>query len=220
MFFKVRLWKGLTAPYDSSYQLKRAEQINGLWTRTAFLLLIVLIVSGISAYFGIGNEQLSKLIYDSSSTKFESIKGLYGVGQVLQSVLVTALSVFLPALIFWIFTDVGYLKLVVVQLFVTFIFILEKIITLPFQLAFGIDNASSPFSLGIIAQYITKYELLANFLGAITLFSIWAMVLQFKYLRGITEKSTRVILVLILSINLFLWIFEALFSFIKFEVLF
>lgn len=217
MFYQVQLWKGLASPYVSSHQLNKAEQFRGIWKKTALILFLTFIISAISSYFGVGNEQLSKLIYETSSSEFESIKGLYAIGQVLQSLIVAAILIFFPALVFWVFTDIEYRKLVVIQLFVASIFIVEKVISLPLQFFIGLDLASSPFSLGVIAQYLTDYEIIINFLGEVSLFSIWAMVLQFKFLRVITEKRSSILLILILSINLFLWIFTALFSFIKFE---
>lgn len=220
MFFHVQLWRGLRTPYISSHQLNKAEKYTGIWKKTALLLVVAFLLATISAYFGIGSEQLSKLIYEASTTQFSTIKALFAVGQVVQSIIVTAAIIFLPALIFWIFTDVEYRKLVVMQLFIASIFLIEKMIALPMELYWGLDHASSPFSLGVIAQYLTNYELVSNFFGEISLFTLWAVILQFKYLRVITEKSVKHILILILSINLFMWIFAALFTYIKFEVLF
>lgn len=220
MFFQVQLWRGLLSPYISAHQLHKAEKYAGIWKKTGLLLVLTFILSSASAYFGIGNEQLSKLIYDTSASEFSTIKALFAVGQVVQAIIVTAMLIFFPALILWIFSDIEYRKLVVMQLYVASIFLIEKVITLPLQFYWGIDHASSPFSLGVIAQYLTDYELVSNFFGEISLFSIWAIILQFKYLRIITTKSARLILLLILSINLFMWIIAALFTYIKFEVLF
>lgn len=220
MLFHVQLWRGLRTPYISSHQLNKAEKYSGIWKKTSLLLVVTFVLATISAYFGIGSEQLSKLIYETTDTQLSTIKALFAMGQVLQSVLVTALIIFFPALIFWIFTDVEYRKLVVMQLYAASIFLIEKALILPMKLYWGLDHASSPFSIGVIAQYLTDYELISNFFGAISLFSIWVIILQFKYLRVITEKSAKYILILILSINLFMWVFFALFTFIKFEVLF
>lgn len=220
MFFQVRMWKGLTQPYVSAHQLDKAEKYEGIWKKTFLLLIISLILSTISAYFGIGSEQLSKLIYETTPTEFATIKTLFAIGQVVQTILVTAIIIFFPSLILWIFMDIPYRKLVVMQLFVASIFLMEKVITLPMQLFLGIDHASSPFSLGIIAQFVTEYELISNFFGEISLFSGWAIILQYQFLRIITNRNPKQILLIILSIQLFMWSIAALFSYIKFEVLF
>lgn len=220
MFYQVQLWKGLTSPYVNSHQLNKAEKFSGIWKWVSLLLFFTLILSGISAYNGIGNEQLSKLIYAAGTSEFHTIKGLFALGQVIQSMIVMLIFIFFPALILWVFTDIEYRKLVVVQLYVGGIYIFEKIVTIPLQLYFGLGYESSPFALGIIAQYLTDYEIVIKFFGEISLFSIWAMVIQFKYLSIITQKSPKIIILLIISINLFIWLFTALFSFIKFEVMF
>lgn len=219
MFYQVQLWKGLTTPYVSAHQLNKAESYQGIWRKTTLLLLISIILTTISSYFGIGNEQLSKFIYDTSSTEFEAIKGLFAVGQVVQSTLATILIIILPALILWVFTDTEFHKLIVIQLFVAVILMVEKLIHLPLHLYFGLDFSSSPFSLGVIVQYMTDNELVSSFFGEISLFSVWILLIQYKYLRIITELKPGIILLLIVSINLLIWIFTAFFSFIKFEVL-
>jgi hypothetical protein len=148
------------------------------------------------------------------------IKGLFGIGQVLQAMIGTAIILFFPALIFWIFTDIEFKKIVVIQLFVGCISIMEKIILTPFNVIFGLSKASSPFSLGVMAQYITNHEFLIQLFSTISIFSLGALALQFYYLRITTEKSRNLLLLLIISTNLFMWVFTALFSYIKFEVLF
>lgn len=220
MFFQVRIWKGLREPYVTAHQLKKTDKIVGIWKWTALLLLVSLILAGISAIFGVGNEQLSKLIYDTSSSEFATIKGLFAVGQVLQGLVVTAVFIFLPALVLWIFSDVEYRKLVVIQLYVASIYFLEKVISFPLQLYFGLDHASSPFSLGVMAQYITDYKFISNFFGEVSLFALWMIFLQYQYLKVVSEKNPKQLLLVIISINLVLWLFAALFSYIKFEVIF
>lgn len=220
MFYQVQLWKGLTSPYVNAHQLNKAEKYSGIWKWMSLLLLFTLILSGISAYNGIGNEQLSKLIYDTGTSEFHTIKGLFALGQVIQAIIVMLILIFFPALILWVFTDIEYQKLVVVQLYIAGIYIIEKIVTIPLQFYFGLSFESSPFAFGIITHYLTDYEIIIKFFGEISLFSIWAIVLQFKFLTIITQKSPKIIVLLIISINLFIWLFTAMFSFIKFETMF
>lgn len=220
MFFQVQLWKGLKEPYVTAHQLNKADKIVGLWKWITLLLLFTLVLSGTSAIFGVGNEQLSKLIYDTSHSEFMMIKVVFALGQVLQALIVTAVLIFLPSLVLWIFMDVDYHKLVVIQLYVTTIYLIEKGITFPMQIYFGLDHASLPFSLGIMAQSITDYKFITNFFGEVSLFALWSIILQYRYLKVVSEKNRKQLLFVIISINLFLWIFAALFSYIKFEVLF
>jgi hypothetical protein len=220
MDFQVRLLKGFTMPYASAYQLTKAEKIQGVWKYSILLIFLSMLITSVGVLFGAGNESLSRFINDVPSNEFEMIKGLFGIGQVLQAMIGTAIILFFPALIFWIFTDIEFKKIVVIQLFVGCISIMEKIILTPFNVIFGLSKASSPFSLGVMAQYITNHEFLIQLFSTISIFSLGALALQFYYLRITTEKSRNLLLLLIISTNLFMWVFTALFSYIKFEVLF
>lgn len=219
MLFQVRLFRGLFSPYVTAHQLHKAEEIRGIWTRTTIILVISLILAGISAFFGIGNEAVSKQIYDVSSAEFEMMKALFAAGQMIQSLLITTALIFFPALVFWVFTDIEYSKLVVIGLLTAAITLIEKIILIPFQLFFGIEEVSSPFGLGVVTQYITEFEFLNYLLGTVSIFSIWIMVLQYRYLKWTTEKKKGLILLIVLATNLFIWIFSSLFSYIKFEIM-
>lgn len=218
MHFRVQLLRGLHRPYICSQEMRDAEQIEGFWKRSALLLITSLILFGISAYFGIGNESLSKTIYELSPIEFETIKALFGIGQVIQGVLISIILILLPALYFWVFTNVDYKKLVIMQLFILTIYLIEQAMSIPFHLV-GMDQNSLPFSFGVVAQYLTEHELIINFFSTITLFKIWSMILQVIYIKVLSEKSTMISLFIVIPFNLFIWILIALFSYIRFEVL-
>ncbi|MDZ5471859.1 hypothetical protein SM124_08865 [Bacillus sp. 31A1R] len=219
MYYQVQLLRSLFQPFVYSYQLKQAERIEGIWGRTVLLMIITIIISSISAYFGIGNEILSNKIHELTPEQFEIMKVFFALGQVLNGIVITALYIFFPSLLIWLFADIEYKKLVIIQLLVVTILLFEKLIIIPLHLFLGIDQDSSPFSFGVMAQYITNYKLIIYFLSAITLFKIWAIVIQYKYLKSMSQKSPAFILVILLSINLLFWVFNALFSYIQFEKL-
>ncbi len=67
----VRLLWGLKEPNITSQHLIKAEQMAGFWKKGILLLFITLIVSALTAYFGIGNELLSKNLNGLSSTELK-----------------------------------------------------------------------------------------------------------------------------------------------------
>ena len=85
--YDVRLLRGLKEPYLTSQQLIKAEKITGFWKKGLWLLFITLIVSALTAYFGIGNELVSKELNSLSSTGFEATKSLFAAGQVTWSII-------------------------------------------------------------------------------------------------------------------------------------
>lgn len=217
MIYRVQLFRGLKNPYVVGHQLTKAEKTEGTWKYTIILTFASLLLYSISAYLGIGSEILSNQIYQLSSEEFEATKLLFALGQVLAGVLGTLLFIFFPALIFWIFSDTDYIKLVNIQLIVTTIVLIEKAISIPFHYYLGLDAVSLPYSLGVIAQYITDYRYIILFLAQITFFQIGIIVLQRTYLNALIGRSNALVLTIVISTNVFMWLVLALYSYIDFE---
>ncbi|WP_141430995.1 hypothetical protein [Bacillus sp. 03113] len=203
MSYQVQLLKGLFKPYSSSYQLRKAEMMSGFWKKFIVLLLLSGLIHGISAYFGINNELLSKELDSITLKEFEAHKILFAAGQVLWGLIVSVMSIYIPALFYWVFTDIEWRKMVVIQLFVLLILLLEKLSQIPISLLLGLPDISSPFSFGIIAQIITKNEFLHELLAQITLFKIWMMVIQYKYIQAMSDRNSKLTVLLVILVNLF-----------------
>lgn len=217
MIYRVQLFRGIKEPYIIGHQLTKAEKIEGTWKYTIILTFLSFLLYSIIAYLGIGSEILSNQIYTLTTAEFETTKLLFAIGQVLAGVIGTLVFIFFPALVFWIFSDTYYIKLVNIQLIITTIILLEKAISIPLQYSLGLDPVSLPYSLGVIGQYITDYRYIILFLANITLFQIWAIALQYTYVKNLIEKSNRIILALVITTNVFIWLVLALFSYIDFE---
>ncbi|PLR76195.1 hypothetical protein CU633_17195 [Bacillus sp. V3-13] len=217
MFFQNKLTKGLWDPARFFYQLREAERITGLWNRVVLLLLASALIFGLGTYTGVGTEILSKEITQLPISEFEAHKALFAAGQILWGLFYAALVLFVPSLFFWTLTDIEYKKLTVVQTLVLLILLIEKVVLLPFQITFGLDRFSSPFSLGVIAQYLSIKSFFVYFLATITVFKIWGMALQYKALKLLSDKNPKILLLMIISINLAAWLFSALISYIEFE---
>lgn len=219
MIYRVQLFRGLKDPYIIGHQLTKAEKIEGTWKYTIILTFASFLLYSISAYLGIGSDILSKQIYQLTSADFEATKLLFAIGQVLAGVLGTILFIFFPALVFWLFSDTYYMKLVNIQLIITTIILLEKAISIPFQYYLGLDPMSLPYSLGVIAQYFTDYRYIILVLAQITFFQIWVIVLQYTYVKAVMDRSKSVVLAIVISTNVCIWLVLALFSYIDFEKL-
>lgn len=217
MHYRVQLFRGILQPSICSYQLSKAEHITSMIKKMILIFITSILIFSISAYLGIGNESISRNIHSWSPSEFEAHKAWFALGQVGWGVIWTAFVIFFPALLFWILTDLAYKKLVILQLFVTVILLVEKAILIPFQLKLGLDDQSSPFSLGVLAQYITNNDFMIGFFGAITLFKIGTILLQYNYLKALSDKTNKQLILIILAINLIFWIFSAMLSTINFD---
>lgn len=214
--YQVRLLKGVKEPYITANQLEKAETITGFWKKLGLLFIMTIILSAVAAYFGIGNEILSKNLGDA---EFEATKGLFAIGQIILSIVTTTIILLLPSLFFWAISDIEWKKYIVLQLFVIMILLLEKAIVIPLTIALGITEVSNPFSLGIIGQYITNNEIILSLLAQITIFKIWTIVLQFKYIRVFTELSAKRIALYLIVFHLIVIVVTVLLSMMQLEKL-
>lgn len=204
MMYHVRLLKGLRQPYMDAQVLVKAEEITGFWRKVLLLAVLTIILSAATAYFGIGNEILSKQIGNLTNTEFEAMKIMFALGQILWSMFAALIVITVPSIFFWAVSDIEWKKFVVVQLYVLGIFLLEKIITAIFTITMGLPEISNPFSLGVIGQIFTTNNIVLQFLAEITLFKIWAIVLQYKYVKILSEKSPKMTLLIVMGLNVIL----------------
>jgi hypothetical protein len=217
--YHVRLLRGLKEPYKTSQQLIKAEQMAGFWKKGILLLFITLIVSALTAYFGIGNELLSKNLNGLSSTEFETIKSLFAAGQVSWSLLAAIIIITVPSLFFWTVSDIEWKKYIVVQYLVVTILLIEKGLLIPFAIFMGLPEVSNPFSLGIIGQYLTSNDIILQFLTQLSIFKIWAVVLQYKYVKVLSKKSALQTALIVIGFNLILMIVHGLITMMDLEKL-
>lgn len=214
---RIEVIRGLFNYNYYTYKLRDSEHVPGVWKNAILMILLSGLIFGISSYFGIGSEYLSKKLTSISREEYEMQKLLFMAGQTVLGLFFGFVLIFLPALFFWTLSDLELKKLLAVQLFVMPIFLLEKVIIIPFAIFLGLTKVSSPLSLGIIAQYITGNDFVIYFLASISIFKIWAIFIEYKYLKMLTGKNPKIIFLIVLSINLLIWLFTALFSFIQFE---
>jgi hypothetical protein len=217
MIYRVQLFRGLKDPYIIGHQLTKAEKMEGTWKYTIILTFASFLLYSISAYLGIGSEMLSNLIYQLTPSEYEATKLLFAAGQVLIGVFGTIIFIFFPALIFWLFSDTDYIRYVNIQLIITTIILLEKAISIPFHFYLGLDPVSLPYSLGIIAQYITDYRYIILFFAQITFFQLWVIVLQYTYVKSNMNRNNKIVLAIVISTNISIWLVLALFSYVDFE---
>src|SRR5574342_673145 len=199
---RMPVLRGLFYPDLYTYKLRDSEYVPGVWKNTTMLILLSGLIFGISAYFGIGSEYLSKKLTSISQENYELHKLLFMFGQIIWGLFYGAAMIFIPALFFWTLSDISLKKFVMVQQFVLPILLLEKVIIIPLATTLGLIKTSSPFSLGIIAQYITGNGFIIYFLGAIYLFKVWAIFIEYKYVKMLTGKKPGMVLLMVIGINL------------------
>ncbi|WP_430789214.1 hypothetical protein VBD025_03140 [Virgibacillus flavescens] len=194
---------------DHLYRIKQSEKIYNMWKVTGLLLLVSMIIYGWMASLGMGSDLLSNGAVTLSGTQYEHNKLWFVIGRILFAVLLTALILFVPAFIFHKVTDIPYQKVVIMQQVVFVVMLIERIIWIPIFVNFGLDWYVSPFSFGIIFSYLTEANWPVYFFGAISLFQIWIIWFQIKYLSYLSSIKKHWIWINVIALHVFYWLIAA-----------
>ncbi|MBE3568767.1 MAG: hypothetical protein IMW92_01200 [Bacillales bacterium] len=217
--YQVKLWKGVLKTRNVLYELEQAETIRGLGSRVIILLLVSVILSAVSSCLGIGSEDLSHRLVDWSANEFASRKVFFVLGSVFGGILFVLFVLVIPSLLFWGLMEVDFRKALVLQLFVLTILLVEKAILFPIEFLSGVKWYYSPFALGTAIRYLTDHSILIRFFGSISLFQMWALVLQYRFLKRMTDHKPLYIAAVIAGLSIVFWAFTAFFTSIHIEKL-
>ncbi|MFT8323165.1 MAG: hypothetical protein ABF649_20060 [Bacillus sp. (in: firmicutes)] len=219
MDFYAQVISGLKDMNTASYELDRKEKIIGLTKNIVILFILTTILYGISSFLGIGNEVVSRELEQYNAHDFELNKLLFAIGQVSWAWVFLSINLFLVPLYFYVFTEIDYQKLLHIQLLAAFVLLLEKLLLIPLQLFFGLTSLSSIFSFGIIVQALTTKQIFYYIGAEITLFKIWMIYIQYKYLSILSGKSRRFIFLIVIVLYVFFLLIAVLTQYWKLEEL-
>jgi hypothetical protein len=220
MSFHVRLWRGIFQPYKF-YQLREAEDVVGFFWRFIALFMFSGLLSGFSVYSGLDTEMFTRLIGKETTETIETMKFLFGIGSVLQGVISPMIVIYVSSLVLWFFLkEIEFHKIMTIQLYVIFINIIEKTLLIVFRLITGADTLSSPFGMGVLAQLATDQPLILHIMNSITIFGIWAIVIQILAIKICSSLSIQRISILVIALYLSINIFSSLLSLINIDHIF
>ncbi|MBS4218947.1 hypothetical protein KHA96_11535 [Bacillus sp. FJAT-49711] len=217
MIYQTSIYKGLFFANRSLFQLHKAEAIYGLKIRLFWLFFSSAVIFCISGYYGIGSHVLSPELARSTNLQYETVKSYFIIGRFFLGLLYATAVIFIPAAVFWVFSDTFYKKFVVVQVFILPILLLEQISYIILAVFFNLPWFSSPLSLGVIAQYIAKSDFLIYLCASISLFKIWVAVVQYRGVRTLTELSRMKSALLVICIHLLFWSLTTVLALINFN---
>ena len=75
-------------------------------------------------------------------------------------------------------------------------------------------------SLGIIGQYLTNNEFILLCLVQISIFKVWAVVLQFKYIKELIESNAKRVALYVIGFNIVILLIVTFFNMMDLEKLF
>lgn len=220
MAYRLQLLKGLFRSTHELAQLSQAEKIRGLWTKFSLLILISVLLSLLAGALGIQSESISAYLADFDIYTYEWLKLLFAAGSGLAGLLLPFFFIFIPALLFWTFLELEFKKLIALQCITFSIYLIEFALLIAWNVFFSIPRDSSPFSLGVAAQYITENMIVIRFFSFISIFQIWILVIQYRFLRTSQTRKPHFVFFMVLLIGLAFWILATLFTSIHVENLF
>ncbi|MGE7595638.1 hypothetical protein ACQKMY_20995 [Peribacillus frigoritolerans] len=200
---QVRLLEGTFKPFIHFEKIKQSEKVKGLPLRIAAIIGLSIWISAVGAFLGISTEEIMKMMDIIRRDKLEFAKLYFGVGEVLSGLFFPLLIIVFFSLFFrMFFKQVGFTKLITIQLFTAFVFTIEKMLNFPIFYILGINSESSPFGLGVLIQLISEQTFLVNFISHITIFQIWAACLQIIAFRKMSDKTMKSIIGIVLFANI------------------
>lgn len=213
MTYYTNLFKILLSMEDHLFRIGKAEKIRNLWKISVLLLLGSIVIYVWMAFLGIGSDLISRDAAGLTPQAYESSKFWFLIGRAIYAVLFAALVLFIPSLLFNLLTDIPYQKLLIMQQVVLAVMLLERLIWIPLMLLIGLDWYVSPLSFGIIASYITEVPWVIYFFGAISLFQIWIIWFQVKFITTLFPIKKQWIWVNVICLHILGWSIAALVAF-------
>lgn len=213
MTYRVHLYRLLFSMEDDLFRIKKAERVQQLWKVSVVLVLAAIAIYLWMAFLGLGTERISGIAVTLSDTAYETGKLWFVLGRVLYAILFAAFILFFPSLLFYLLTGIPYQKLIIMQQVVLVVMLMERLLWIPLVIFAGLNWQVSPLSFGIIASYITEMPWVIYFFGAITLFQLWIIWFQVKYLAAFLEMKKIVIAINVILLHLIGWCLTALTAF-------
>ncbi|MFS0675138.1 hypothetical protein AB1K81_18315 [Ornithinibacillus sp. 179-J 7C1 HS] len=213
MIYQVQLIKLLFAVDDHIFRIGKAEQIRNPWKTVVLLGLLCLVTYSGMGILGIGSSALSSGAVLLTASEYELSKLYFIIGRMIYSTAFVLFVLFIPSLIYYWVTKIPFKKLLLMQVVVLFIMLVERILWIPLAVYAGLDWFVSPFSLGIIASYLTDVTFLIYLCGAVSLFQIWIVIFQIKFLTKLSGIHKAWIWSTVILFHLAVWSVTAVLAF-------
>ncbi|WP_461181457.1 hypothetical protein [Virgibacillus kimchii] len=190
---------------DHLFRVRKAEKVYNLWKTSLLLVLASVVVYIWMGYLGLGTTPLAPAAVQATGVEYEQYKYWFILGRGVYALLFAAFILFIPSLIIYAFTGIPYQKLVMMQQIVLAVLLLERMLWVPLAVFIGLEWYVSPWSFGIIASYITEINWFVYFFGAISLFQLWIVWFQIRYVGGFQVIRKRSLWLIIILLHILLW---------------
>jgi hypothetical protein len=213
MTYTIQLFKLFFAVDDHIFRIGKAESVKVPWKTIFFLTLFGMFTYAVMGVLGFGSSPISSSVTFVNPAEFEMRKLWFVFGRVVFAFLFMLFVLLIPTLLFYWVTKIAFKKLFMMQVAVLFVMLLERILWIPIQLTMGLDWFVSPFSFGIITAYLTDISFLVYFFGCISLFQIWVIIFQIKFLSRLSGVHKVWIYSVVILFHITIWTVTAVLAF-------
>ncbi|WP_010095705.1 hypothetical protein [Ornithinibacillus scapharcae] len=213
MTYTLQVLRFIFSVDDHIFRIGKAETVRNPWKVIVLLSLLTLVIYGGMGMLGMGSTLISSGAVLLDPAEYEMRKLWFVIGRVAFALTFALFVLFIPTLIFYWVTKISFKKLLLMQVVVLFILLMERVLWIPMAVFFGLDWFVSPFSFGVIASYFTDISLLIYLFGAVSLFQLWIIALQIKYLIKLSTIHKGWIYATVILLHLTIWTVTAIVSF-------
>ncbi|SIT69341.1 hypothetical protein [Edaphobacillus lindanitolerans] len=219
MFFDFKFWRYLT---DQGTLVERLDNstMRGFRLRVVGLFISALILYALMNMWGIGTRGLTPITANGDDETFALARMMSLAGSMLWAVVYTAFHLYGISFILHKLTGIHYRKLVVLQLFITGILLLEKLLVF---IVFLVNGAAAPvsfLSFGPLAATFLTYPFLIYFLNQLSIGTAIVIAFQFRFIRYYLPEAKRSLLWLLIGLNVAMAVITSLIGLIPAERLF
>lgn len=219
MTYRVNLLKFFFPMDDHLFRVKKAETLKNLWKVCSILVLFSVVIYAWMAILGLGSDIISSDVATFNLVQYEESKFWFVLGRMSFAIIFALLVLFLSSLLFYVVTGISYRKLLIMQQVVLLIMLIERITWIPLVVFWGLDWFVSPLSFGIIASYFTSKIWIICFFGAISLFQLWIIWFQVKFIIYMSSIRKRWIWASVILLHIVYWVIVAGLAFIDIHLI-
>ena len=213
MFYDYAFFKSLFNPSSLTTALAKEAEIRGYKRRVAFVAFFTLLIFALQNVWGMGTAGLSHLFATNETNTYFVARVISFVVSIVWAILFFIFHYYLIAFILAVFNELPKSWVRKVQLFVVSIFMLEKAILLAVFYGVGFTTNLNFFSLAPLVAKITTEPFVLFTLNQLSLFSLFAIIVQYQFLKRWMEQSAhKSLLIKIITIHVVLAVIIGLLS--------
>lgn len=219
MTYSLQVFRFIFAVDDHIFRIGKAEEVRNPWKSIFLLGLFTIFVYGVMGMLGMGSTLISNGAVLLDPAEYEMQKLWFIIGRIVFALIFVLFILSIPTFIFYWVTRVPFKKILLMQVVILFLMLVERVLWIPLAVYFGLDWFVSPFSFGVIASYFTDIHLLIYLFGAISLFQLWIIGIQIKFLIRLSNIHKGWIYATVILFHLAIWTVTAIVSYMDILVI-